>query len=151
EIYYKRSTDAGVTWGGDTRLTNNPANSFSPSVAVFDNHVHLTWFDQRDGNNEVYYKRSDDGGLTWGADTRLTNNHAVSVFPAIATSGSMVVHVAWQEHRDGNGEIYYKRSSDGGITWGNDMRLTNNAANSFAPSIAAAGLDVHVAWFDQRD
>ena len=150
EIYYKESPDAGVTWGADTRLTNNPANSFSPSVAAFDSHLHLTWFDQRDGNNEVYYKRSDDGGLTWNADTRLTNNPAFSVFPAITTSGSRV-HIAWQEHRDGNSEIYYKRSSDAGITWGNDVRLTNNAANSFSPSIAAAGLDVHVAWFDQRD
>ncbi len=27
-----------------------------------------------------------------------------------------IIHVVWQEHRDGNAEIYYKRSMDGGTT-----------------------------------
>jgi hypothetical protein len=150
EIYYKRSPDAGVSWGAHTRLTNNPANSFSPSVAVSGMDVHLTWFDQRDGNDEIYYKRSGDGGLNWGADTRLTNDPFASVFPSIAVSDS-VVHVVWEEHRDGNGEMYYKRSSDGGITWGTDTRLTTDAAQSFSPSIAASGSAAHIAWFDRRN
>ena len=150
EIYYKRSPDAGATWGADMRLTTNPANSLSPSLAVVDKQVHLTWFDQRDGNNEVYYKRSEDGGTSWGPDTRLTSNLSSSIYPAIAASKA-TVHIAWEEHRDGNGEIYYKGSTDGGITWGTDTRLTNNSAHSFSPSVAASGSDVNVAWFDQRD
>src|SRR5262249_5744031 len=100
--------------------------------------------------SEIYYKRSSDGGLTWGADTRLTNNPSGSTVPAIVASGNNV-HVAWEEYRHGPAEIYYKRSSDGGATWGNDTRLRNNSANSFSPSIAASGSDVNVAWFDQRD
>jgi hypothetical protein len=150
EIYYKRSPDAGVSWGADTRLTNNSAKSLSPALAVFGSLVHLTWFDQRDGNNEVYYKRSEDGGVSWGADTRLTNDLSASIYSAVAASEA-IVHIAWEEHRDGNGEIYYKRSTDGGATWGTDTRLTNNSANSFSPSIAVSGDDVNIAWFDQRD
>lgn len=150
EIYYKRSSDAGASWGADTRLTNNSAKSLSPSVAVFDDLVHLTWFDQRDGNDEIYYKRSDDGGLSWGLDTRLTNDSFPSIYPAIAASEAGI-HLAWEEHRHGNGEIYYKRSIDGGATWGIDTRLTNNNAQSFSPSIATSGEDVNIAWFDQRD
>jgi hypothetical protein len=150
EIYYKRSSDTGVTWGADTRLTNNSAKSLSPSLAVSGSLVHLTWFDQRDGNNEIYYKRSDDAGLSWGADTRLTNDPSASIYSAIAASKA-IVHVVWEEHRHGNGEIYTKRSSDGGLTWGSDTRLTNNSANSFSPSIAVSGDDVNIAWFDQRD
>ncbi len=150
EIYYKRSTDAGASWGADTRLTTNAANSFSPSVAVSGGVVHVTWFDQRDGNNEIYYKRSIDGGSTWSPDIRLTNNSSSSIYSAVAAVGDLV-HVVWEEHRDGNGEVYYKRSTDGGASWSADTRLTNNAANSFSPSVAAAGSDVNVAWFDQRD
>ena len=150
EIYYKRSSDAGVSWGADSRLTNNSAHSLSPSVAVAGDLVHLTWYDLRDGNSEVYYKRSDDGGLNWGIDTRLTNNPASSTVPAIAVSGT-IIHIAWEEYRHGSPEIYYKRSTDGGIAWGIDTRLTNNSANSFSPSIAASGSDVSIAWFDQRD
>ena len=43
---------------------------------------------------------------------RLTNNDAVSVFPFVAASNS-AVHVVWQDYRDGNAEIYYKRNPTG--------------------------------------
>lgn len=150
EIYYKRSTDAGASWEADTRLTNDAANSLSPSVAVSGSNVHVTWFDQRDGNNEIYYKRSIDGGQSWSTDIRLTNNSSSSIYSAVAAVGDRI-HVVWEEYRDGNGEIYYKRSTDGGASWSADTRLTNNAANSFSPSVAAAAGDVNIAWFDQRD
>jgi hypothetical protein len=150
EIYYKRSTDGGVSWGTDTRLTINTAISYFPSVAVSGSVVHVVWMDDRNGNDEIYYKRSTDGGISWGTDTRLTNNTALSEGPSVASSGS-VVHVVWQDERDGNREIYYKRSTDGGISWGTDTRLTNNTAISWSPSVAVSGSVVHVVWSDTRD
>ncbi|HEY5122485.1 MAG TPA: sialidase family protein, partial [Ignavibacteria bacterium] len=138
EIYYKRSTDAGISWGADVRLTNNTGASYFPSVAVSGSVVHVVWIDGRDGNNEIYCKRSTDAGLSWGADTRLTNNTAYSFYPSIAVSGS-VVHVVWEDYRDGNYEIYYKSSLDEGVSWGTDTRLTNNTAGSYFPSVAVSG------------
>ncbi len=150
EIYYKRSTDGGINWGADTRLTNNPYGKNNTSIAVSGSNVHIVWFDSRDGlNGEIYYKLSTDGGLTWGADTRLTNNTAVSKYPSIVVSGSNV-HIVWYDNRDGNDEIYFKRSTDGGINWGADIRLTNNTAYSRFPSIAVSGSIVNVVWEDER-
>jgi len=150
EIYTKRSTDGGATWGADTRLTNNNAASTFPSVAASGSNIHVVWYDYRDGNAEIYTKRSTDGGTTWGADTRLTNNSAESQLSSVVVSGSNV-HVVWYDTRDGNGEIYYKRSPDGGTSWGADTRLTNNSASSLRPSVAASGLKLHVVWTDARD
>lgn len=150
EIYYKRSTDGGVNWSSDTRLTNDPATSWEPSIAVSGSVVHVVWWENREGNNEIYYKRSTDGGVNWGADTRLTNNSASSETPFISVSDS-VVHIVWNDDRDGNGEIYYRRSTDAGVSWGVDTRLTNNSANSRNPSVAVSGTTVHVVWPDQRD
>src|ERR1019366_7371822 len=150
EIYYKNSTDGGITWSADTRLTNDVANSWNPSVAVFGSAVHIVWQDYRDGNYEIYYKHSTDGGITWSVDTRLTNDGAFSAIPVVTVSGS-IAHIAWRDNRDGNDEIYYKHSTDGGITWSADTRLTNDAANSEYPSIAVSGSLVHVVWNDMRD
>jgi hypothetical protein len=151
EIYYKRSTNAGVSWGTDTRLTTHSAVSDQPSIAVSGLLVHVVWRDDRDGNTEIYAKRSADGGLSWGADIRLTNNTAISRYPSIATSDS-VVHVVWQDDRDGpNGEIYYKRSTNAGVSWETDTRLTNNVGGSDLPSVAVSGPVVHVVWRDNRD
>ncbi len=150
EIYYKRSTDGGITWGADTRLTNATGTSQYPSISVSGQVVHVVWDEDRDGNDEIYYKRSTDGGISWGGDTRLTNAPSTSEIPSITVSGS-VVHVVWFDLRDLNYEIYYKRSTDGGISWGADTRLTNNSASSEYTSVSVSGSVVHVVWFDNRD
>jgi hypothetical protein len=151
EIYYKRSTDAGMSWSADVRLTNDSAESWDPSFSLSGSVVHVVWYDNRDGNTEIYYKRSIDGGSSWGgADTRLTNNSSSSSYPSVAVSGS-VVHVVWQDFRDGNREIYYKRSTEGGISWEADTRLTNYTADSRFPSVSVSGQVVHVVWYDTRD
>jgi hypothetical protein len=150
DLYYKRSTDEGVTWEPEVRLTNDPANSFYPAIAASGSDIHVVWPDYRDGNSEVYYKHSSDGGDNWGQDIRLTNDTAKSRTPSVAISGS-IVHVAWYDYRDGDHEIYYKRSADGGTTWGADTRLTNSSGDSFHPSITVSGSAVHVVWEDNRD
>ncbi len=151
EIYYRHSTDAGLTWGPETRLTNDPANSYSASVSASGNNVHVAWEDNRDGNGvEIYYKRSTDGGNTWGTDTRLTTSAGNSEYPCVVSSDS-IIHVAWNDNRDGNIEIYYKRSTDWGSTWSPDTRLTNSPGNSYRPSISVSGTNLHMVWYDQRD
>lgn len=147
EIYLKRSTNSGLTWGTDTRLTNNYLLSQFPSIAVSGSNVHIVWFDTRPGNHEIYYKRSIDDGTSWGADIRLTNNIYNSFYPTIAASGSNV-YVVWQDDREHpeHWNLFFKKSSDGGLNWGADTRLTNNLSSSITPSIAASGTNVHVIW-----
>jgi len=204
EVYYKRSTDSGATWGLDTRLTSNSNWSLFPTLAVSGSNVHLLWMDDRDGNRETYFKRSTDNGNTWSSDTRLsndadwtwspaiaaagdtvhavwyesdaggnlgkeifyarstnagatwnsavnlTNDAGVSMGPCVGASGS-TVHVAWEDNRDGNYEIYYKRSTDNGATWGTDTRLTSISGTSYGSSIDVSGPNVHLVWTDERD
>ena len=150
EIYYKRSTDAGVSWGTDTRMTNNSFWSLDPSIAVSDTVVHIVWYDNQSNSNQIHYKRSTDAGLSWKTDTLLTHGTSWSAYPTIAVSGS-IVHVLWYSYRDGNEEIYYKRSTNSGISWGSDIRLTYNNADSQRPYVAASESDVHVVWEDTRD
>jgi hypothetical protein len=151
EEYYKRSTDGGINWGADTRLTNAPGLSGAPSISVSGSIVHVVWHDERDDfNGRIYYKRSTDGGISWGADTRLTNDPAYTSSPSVSVSGSGL-HIVWVDQRDGNFEIYYKRSTDGGVSWGADTRLTNNSALSLNPFVSVSGLFVHVVWRDNRD
>jgi len=150
EIYYKHSTNGGVSWSSDTRLTSNDSVSGHPALAISGSNVYVVWRDNRDGNTEIYYKHSTDGGLGWGADVRLTNDDGNSFRPSISVSGSDV-HVVWQDNRDGNDEIYYKNSTDGGLNWGNDYNISNDAARSQIASISASGSNVHVVWEDRRD
>jgi hypothetical protein len=153
EIYYKRSTDWGVTWSPDTRLTQDSVRSEMPSIAISGSDVHVAWFDELGSNTEIYYKRSTDGGTTWSSDVRMTCDSAWSMYPSIASEGTQV-HLAWADTREqlmGGFNIYYKSSTDRGITWSEDTSLTNHQYVALYPSIATSGSNVHVAWEDGRD
>jgi hypothetical protein len=148
-------TPAVVTaqWEPDHRLTVNDSLSYTSSnnawcvAAAPRGFVHVVWSDRRDGNWEVYYKRSSDFGVTWSQDVRLSQDTGVSWDPSLALSDS-VIHVAWDDNRDGNWEIYYRRSSDSGLTWSSEARLTNNPSTSEHPSVSASGASVHMTWKD---
>ena len=151
QVYYKRSLDAGVNWGADTRLSDNTTSSRAPSIAVSGSVVHVVWYKYISiSNNDIYYKRSTDGGVNWEADKSLTIDTSQSDFPSVKISGS-IVHVVWEDNRNGDREIYYKRSTDEGVNWGTDIRLTNNVFSSVFSSVAASGSVVHVVWQERRD
>lgn len=94
-------------------------------------YIFVVWDDSRDGNFEIYYKRSTNSGQNWEADTRLTTDPAVSAIPTVTVLGTFV-HITWVDFRNGNPEIYYKRSTDYGSSWEAVVRLTNDPASSFS-------------------
>ncbi len=150
EIYYKQSIDGGSSWGSDTRLTEDTASSYQPSISVSGACVQVVWTDLRDGPHEIYYKRSLDGGMSWQPDIRLNYDDNHSYNPSIATSGTDT-HIVWNDFRDGPNGIYYNHSDDMGESWYSDLPLTNGTAASNLASIAVSGTNVHVAWMDYRD
>ncbi len=153
EIYYKRSTDSGLNWETDTRLTNSTGNSVGASLAISGMYVHVVWEDNRDGNREIYYKRSTNGGISWGADVRMTNDPYISYSPSSISVCGPFVHIVWPDTRNQPNyysEIYYKRSTDNGANWSTDIRLTNDSFESLYPSISASGCNVHIVWEDLR-
>ncbi len=53
-------------WEGDIRLTNNSAESkttynYARSIAASGDTLHVVWCDDRDGNEEIYYKNNPTG------------------------------------------------------------------------------------------
>lgn len=152
EIYYRSSTDAGQTWSGETRLTTATGIKWNPSVAVAGTLVHVVWADNRDGNWEVYYKRSTDCGSTWEPDVRLTTSVFAQQWPCVAAADSLVV-VAWTDNEDVDGELYSVRSLDGGVSWLPACRITDGSAQPgiWAPSLTLSGDRVHGVWPDGRD
>jgi hypothetical protein len=96
------------------------------------------------------YRRSTDGGANFGDTINLSNNVGVSANPAIAISGNNV-YVIWQDDTPGDGDILYRRSTDGGANFDATINLSNNAGFSAAPAVAASANNVYVVWHDNND
>lgn len=150
DIYYRKSTDGGTTWSTETRITSDPHDSSFPSLSASGPLIHLVWTDNRFEEGEIYYCHSLNAGQTWGDRIRLTNNTGYSINASV-TAIDNDVHVVWQDDRNGNDEIYYKRSTDSGQTWDPDRRLTNNPFKSDFPSVVASGKAIIIVWSDLRE
>ena len=137
-------------WETDRKLSSTDSSKLNENMgqclAASGDTIHIVWWDCKSGSSTVYYKHSFDGGITWGADTPLTNPTNPSDFPSIAISGA-TVHVAFRDTTGGQYTSYYKRSQDGGSTWEPSVSLGNYY---WWPSITTAGPVVFVALNDSH-
>jgi hypothetical protein len=150
EVFLRRSTDGGRSWEPAEALTASHAAAHA-SISLSGQRAQIVWGDTRSGFTEIVTRHSSDSGASWEDERQLSaGRRAASWVPTVEIAGESV-HVAWVDTQDGNEEEYYRRSTDGGLTWEPVRRLTRNGANSWAPSIASSGKHVHLVWFDQSD
>jgi hypothetical protein len=148
------SPEARADWEPLRRLTNTGGTSGAPDVAASGSTAHVVWMEMVPGYSwQVRYKRSENRGQTWGAPQNLTRRAWESRYPAIAVDGD-TVHVVFTTERPFEGsQVYYRRSDDGGDTWGDAKRLSfvpfdSDWCDSTNPAIDVAGDLVHVVWND---
>jgi hypothetical protein len=88
---------------------------------------------------DVMFSRSTDGGVTWSAPVRVNDDagNAWQWFGTMSTSPSGRIDVVWLDTRDNPGtylsSLYYSYSTDGGMTWSENERLSDS-------------FDPHVGW-----
>lgn len=112
-VYYRRSTNSGASWGAEVRLNDDATtrDQFSPTIQVSGSTVTTSWYDRRlDPNNLLldYYRRtSTDGGTTWTASERITDvSSPVRLDPGTATcyhgdyDQSLAEVVHWSDDRN---------------------------------------------------
>ncbi|HEY4562280.1 MAG TPA: hypothetical protein VIJ36_04830, partial [Thermoanaerobaculia bacterium] len=66
QVYAKRSLDGGTTWGPDVQLSQPGVQSEQPALARSGRHVYAAWHAYLPGGPAIVFRRSDDGGATWG-------------------------------------------------------------------------------------
>ncbi len=109
EIFYKRSTDAGETWGDDVLLSiENDDASVQPTVGVNGNLVHVVWKEEHAG---VCYRKSTDGGNAWLQIDTLPD--AGLSEPWIHVDGINLYVISGA----GTGFQMFTKSTDNGNTW----------------------------------
>jgi len=117
-----------------------------PSMGSNGSNVHVVWSDTRDGNDEIYYKKSVNEGNNWSGDIKLSNTAGSSIYPNIAVDGNNI-HIVWVDEVGGEYGIYYQRSTDNGSTWTSGVKLATIPQLLWHfPKVVCIGNDVHVVW-----
>lgn len=164
DIYFNGSSDAGISWAGAAVQLDTDgvasSTSFDAKVGASGSSVYVIWLDLRPGPSaDVYFNRSLDAGASWlASDIRIDVGDlpagSQSLDASLAAQGSSV-YIAWQDHRNGDGDVYFNRSLDSGGSWLNlplrlDLGDPPGASGVAEPTIAAEGSRVFVAWNDYR-
>ncbi|MBK9385361.1 MAG: exo-alpha-sialidase [Planctomycetes bacterium] len=165
DIYFNHSQDGGETWADpDQRLCGGApgaAGSTEPRIRMQGAIVHVVWKELAAPAHDVVYRRSADGGRSFGPIVRLDLGDAAGASDSLdlelACEGSLVA-VVWSDARNSASfvyDIYSNVSSDGGLTWQPiarrlDLGDAPGASTSLRPQVAIAAGAIHVAWEDRR-
>ena len=154
EIHFRASNDSGVTFGSDMRLDDPEiaAVSATPQIASSGSNVYVVWADNVDGlsiNQEIAFRQSSDTGSSFSPTISISSSSGESTNPRISTHGTNV-HVVWLDKTidAGNGELWFRSSSDSGETFGGLQIITESPGSysSPIPNIDSSSTALAVAW-----
>ncbi len=163
EIYTRHSANQGASFSGDVR--RNPAqnsDSFNVEMASAGSRVYVVYENFTSfRNRHIFLVASSDRGRTFSAPIRVDRGDDVAVpgfvaaTPVVAAVGNNV-YVAWRDNRNGGLDVFFNRSTNGGASFAaSDTRIDTGepagASSGFAPTLAAEGANVYIAWVDDRD
>lgn len=97
----------------------------------------------------VYFRKSSDAGANFDNIIRLDENGYAS-FPKVAVSGNNV-YVAWTEYLldTGLSQVLFRKSVDGGKTFGSPTPLSKNDGSYYVSQLVAIENNVYVVlWAD---
>ncbi len=155
-IWFSRSTDYGLTWSPNIRVSS--AWGFFSDLVRYGNVLHLVY--GGDGLGSVYYTRSTDEGSTWSSERAISGGGYRHIAPSLTVSPQGNLYVLWMDERNGSGQwdVYTSRSTDGGATWLTpSLRVNDTTYSQPAPAdpygclVCDESGRLHAAWMDGRD
>jgi hypothetical protein len=149
DIYFSSSVDNGTTFNGIENLSNNDGRSDKPQIAAVGVNVYVVWRDNSSGKDQIYFKRSSDTGNSFNTTENLSNTNGSSTDPQITATGNNA-YIVWSDTTTGNGDIYFKSSTDNGTSFSSPKNLSTNLDGpALFPQVEAIGNNVYVVWQDE--
>ncbi len=150
EIYFTRVDASGDEIGDDVRVTNDDARQWSAALAWSGTEYGVAWWDNRDGDDEIYFARLDSTGAKIGSDLRVTSAMGRSEGPSIVSNGSGYA-IAFSDDRTGNDLIYVARIDALGMEVDQEVAVSTGTTGSASlASIVFDGAGYGVGWEDSR-
>jgi hypothetical protein len=159
DVLFQRFSAEGRKLGQSVNVSRSPkVFSWLPRIAVDKEKVFVLWqeiiFSGGTHGGDILFARSEDGGKMFSKPLNLSNSlagdgkgrinkdmwHNGSLDLALGSDGAL--YVAWTEYE---GALWVRRSSDGGSTFSEKVRI-NDAKPARAPSLAVANGTVYLAW-----
>ena len=155
-VYLNKSINGCITFDTtDMRVdTEVPAGcSFDPFLLLGDGgDVYITWTYSWEEGNRIYFNKSTDGGNTFGlTHVQVDDGVGNCKSSTLAMDDSGTLYALWfAGHVVLGTDIYFDKSTDGGASFGPDVRVNDVDSIAYWPSLAIDGKgDIFVVWQDR--
>ncbi|UCC33795.1 MAG: hypothetical protein JSW53_01980 [Candidatus Bathyarchaeota archaeon] len=174
DIFFASSTDGGQTFNTPTNVNpmEGEARHRHPWIAVDEENVIYVAYGMRNSTfSGAYLARSQNGGSSFETPVKVNDDSTMGYRGGtqVVISADGRIHVVWTDGRAGDGaqylDIYYATSSDGGLSFGSNVRVNDDSivtppgshphftrGGQGTPSIVTDNDSrVHVVWEDFRN
>jgi len=145
DVYLSKSTDQGLTWGQDVKVSVGGAGTypwhFQPYLAIDQNngYIYVSFSDYdrywpQNDPSDICVGRSVDGGLSFENKVRVDDcpdsllaKQTFSYITVDSASGN--VYVTFQDSRNGGTDIFMARSTDYGLSFGNNIMVNSDTTH----------------------
>jgi len=146
ELFAARLEDGIATL---TRLTaDDGVRSKYPDLALGAGRAAITWYDERDGNREVYLAAIPVDELSLPIEARarrVTTTPGWSIGAYLAWNGDRI-GLAWCDDSSGNYEIFFQSFDAAGSSLAPPRKLSETPTNSMIPAIEPWRNGFALAW-----
>jgi hypothetical protein len=134
-------------------------SEWKPSiVAGNDGEIYVAWSSYFNGIYNIHFSKSSDYGKTFSDEVVVTdNNTGYKKNPSIDVDDNGIIYIVWDDtrHNDGENRVYFSKSTDGGKTFGTNIRVTDESSQTSWPvypkiAVSAQG-KIYVVMQDTRD
>jgi hypothetical protein len=105
-VYISNSMNNGNDFGDNIPISST--NSSNVENILINDNTYIVWQDIIDGNEEIFYTKSNANGTSIDKPINVSNSIGISECPSITVSTSGI-HIIWEDDTTGNHEVLYKR------------------------------------------
>jgi hypothetical protein len=130
-------------------LTQNDDDSVYPQISSSSDNIYIVWQESVGSygttNYDIFFKKSNDNGNSFGSSINLSDNQGFSEHPQIASVG-INIYVVWVDESSGEREIMFSKSSDSGKTFSDSIVISRDSISPYNVELAAEGQNVYIVW-----
>jgi hypothetical protein len=135
------------------------STQYAPKILCgYDGFLYVTWSDTRDGDYNVYFSRSEDGGRSWLVpNVRISDvSTGLADYPApLAIDESEVLYTTWTIWNRSFGvdmHIIFAKSLDMGDIWTPNVQVDDSTKSGKSSPIVRVDANgyIYVVWEDHR-
>lgn len=120
------------------------------AVSATPGEVYVAWDDNASGEKEVMVSRSGDAGAHFAVPVNVSKS-GTAHFPALAVDTDDRVHVAWEDTRAGQSQIFYAHSDDEAASFSAAVNLSRSMVPARSVSLAIGPDDaVYATWVTEH-